>query len=154
MTEVKKSRVWGIGMFALYGAFVCFVLGMVLFSSMQRSELVEDHPYERGLNYQSRLDRIQSTAEKDCAVVVEHRVTDKIVVVRMTNFDPQSTVSGEVRLLRPSNATFDRHWPLQLDSAGVQKIPVAGFASGLWRIEVDGKVDSTGYYYQRKLMIP
>jgi nitrogen fixation protein FixH len=154
MTEVKKGRVWGIGMFALYGAFVCFVLGMVLFASMQRSELVEDHPYERGMNYQSRLDRIRNTAENECAVVIEHREADKTVIIRITDFDPQSTVSGEVRLLRPSNATFDRRWPLQLDSTGVQEIPVAGFASGLWRIEVDGKVDSVGCYYQTRVMLP
>ena len=154
MTEIKKSRGWGTGMFALYGAFVCFVLGMVLYASMQRGELVEDHPYERGLNYQSRLDRIQNTAQNDSAVVIEHRVADKTVTIRITNFDQQSVVLGEVRLLRPSNLGLDRRWPLQVDSAGMQEISLAGLASGLWKIEVDGKVDAVGYYYQRKLMIP
>jgi nitrogen fixation protein FixH len=154
MTSTKKGRAWGFGAFAAYGIFVCFVLGMVLFASMQKSELVEDHPYERGLAYQSRLEKIQNATQNHGALIIEHHPTEESVDVRLTNFDPEATIVGEIRLTRPSDASLDRRLSLQLNSSGVQKIPLAGLASGLWRIEVDWKVDSVGYYYQSRMMLP
>jgi hypothetical protein len=154
MTSTKKGRAWGVGAFAAYGIFVFFVLGMVLFASMQKSELVEDHPYERGLAYQSRLEKIQNAAHNSGMVAIEHHPAEGHVNVRLTNFDPKATIVGEIRLNRPSNASLDQRLSLQTDSAGVQKISVAGLVSGLWRIEVDWKVDSVGYYYQTRLMLP
>ena len=154
MTSTRKGRAWGFGAFAAYGLFVCFVLGMVLFASMQKSELVEDHPYERGLAYQSRLEKIQNAAQNSGMVVIEHHPAEEYADVRLTGFDPDATIAGEIRLKRPSDASLDRRLSLQPDSTGVQKIPLAGLASGLWRIEVDWKVDSVGYYYQTRLMLP
>lgn len=154
MTEVKKSRTWEIGAFALYSTFVCFVLGMVLYASLWKQEPVEDHPYERGLAYQSRIDQIKHTAENDSSVVVEHRAGSGLIVVRFSNVNPRRDVVGEVRLLRPSSVALDRRWPIQPDIFGVQEIPVAELTSGLWQIEVDWIVDSVGYYYQTRLMLP
>jgi len=153
-TGVKKSRAWETGAFALYGAFVCSVLGVVLYVSLQKSEIEEDHPYEKGLAYQSRIDQIRHTAEKDTSVVVEHQAGSGLIVVRFPNVNPRRDVVGEVRMLRPSNASLDRRWPIQPDTFGAQEIPVADLVSGLWRIEVDWQVDSVGYYYQKRLMLP
>ena len=154
MTEVKKSSAWGIGAFALFGAFVCLILGMVLYVSLHEFELEDDHPYERGLAYQSRIDRIRHTAENDSSVVVEHQAGSGLIVVRFPNVNLRRDVVGEVRLLRPSNAALDRRWPVQPDTSGAQEIPVADLVSGLWRIEVDWQVDAVGYYYQTRLMLP
>lgn len=154
MTEANKSRTWETGAFALFGVFVCFVLGMVLYVSLHEFELEEDHPYEKGLAYQSRIDQIKHSAENDSTVVVEHRAGSGLIVVRFPNVNPRRDVVGEVRLLRPSNAALDRRWPIQPNTSGAQEIPVAGLASGLWRIEVDWRVDSVGYYYQERLMLP
>lgn len=154
MSEVEKSRLWEAGSFVLFGAFVCFILGMVLYVSLHESELEEDHPYERGLAYQSRIDQIRHTAEDDSSVVIEHRAGSGLIVVRFPNVSSGRDVVGEVRLVRPSNAALDRRWPIQPDVSGTQEISVADFVSGLWRIEVDWKVDSVSYYYQKRLMLP
>jgi hypothetical protein len=127
---------------------------MVLYVSLHEFELEEDHPYEKGLAYQSRIDQIKHSAENDSTVVVEHRAGSGLIVVRFPNVNPRRDVVGEVRLLRPSNAALDRRWPIQPNTSGAQEIPVAGLASGLWRIEVDWRVDSVGYYYQERLMLP
>jgi hypothetical protein len=154
MTEVKKSRAWETGPFVLFGAFVCFILGMVLYVSLHESELEEDHPYEMGLAYQSRIDQIRRTAENDSSVVVEHQAGSGLIIVSFPNVSSRRDVVGEVRLVRPSNAALDRRWPVHPDVSGAQEIPVADLVSGLWRIEVDWKVDSVSYYYQKRLMLP
>jgi len=154
MTETGKGRAWGVGAFTAYGLFVVFVLGMVLFASLQRSELAEDHPYERGLAYQTRVDRIRNTARNDGAIAFEHLVAEKAIVVRFPNLPSEREISGEIRLLRPSNASLDRRWPVRPDANGAQEIPVSDLVSGLWRVEIDWMVDSVGYYYQTRLMFP
>lgn len=154
MTEIRKSRAWGIGAFSLYGTFVCFVLGIALYASLWKQEPVEDHPYERGLAYQSRIDQIKHTAESDSSLVVEYPAGSGVIVIRFPNVNPRRDVVGEVRMLRPSSVALDRRWTIQPDVFGVQEIPVAELTSGLWRIEVDWLVDSVGYYYQKRLMLP
>ncbi|MCX6836039.1 MAG: FixH family protein [candidate division Zixibacteria bacterium] len=154
MTEAKKSRTWETGPFVLFGAFVCFILGIVLYVSLHESELEEDHPYEKGLAYQSRIDQLRRTAENDSSIVVEHRAGSGLIVVRFPNVSSCRDVAGEVRLVRPSHVALDRRWPIQLGPSGAQVIPVADLVSGLWRIEIDWKVDSVSYYYQKRLTLP
>jgi nitrogen fixation protein FixH len=154
MTERKKSSIWGIGAFVGYGAFVVFVLAMVMYASIQNVELVENRPYEKGLAYQDRIDRLNRTAALDSSVTFEPRMASQTLLVRFPGLAAGVQVQGELRLLRPSNEHLDQHWALTLDPARSQEISIAGLARGLWRIEVDWTVDSAAYFYQSKLVIP
>ena len=154
MTERSKNNFWRIGPFVGYGVFVLAVLALVLYASIQQVELVEDHPYEKGLAYQTRIDRLEQTASLDSSIVIEPRSETQALAVRFAGVDRRLSLSGEIRLLRPSNVWLDRHWSIVVDSTGTQDISLAGLASGLWRIEIDWKVDTVAYYYQSKLIIP
>jgi nitrogen fixation protein FixH len=154
MIESKKSSIWGVGSFAAYGAFVVFVLAMVLFASIQNVELVENRPYEKGLAYQDRIDQMNRTAALDSSVIIEPRMASQALAVRFPGIAHENEVRGEVRLFRPSNERLDRRWELNLDSVGRQEISIAGLARGLWRIEIAWTVDSIAYYYESKLVMP
>jgi nitrogen fixation protein FixH len=154
MTEHKKNSAWGIGVFAGYGIFVVVVLAMVLFASIQSLELVEEHPYEKGLAYQGRIDQMNRTAALDSNVVITPVPATQSLVVRFPGRTAGEVVGGELRMVRPSNERLDRRWELKLDSTGSQAISMAGLARGLWRIEVAWTVDSVAYYYQSKLVMP
>lgn len=154
MTGQRKSTLWRVGPFVAYGAFVLFVLGLVFFSSIQNHELVEDNPYGKGLAYQARIDQLEHTAQLDSGVVIEPHPGSGTLAVKFPGVEAPHGVSGELRLMRPSNARLDRRWPLEPDTSGVQEISIAGLARGVWWIEVDWKVDSVGYYYRSRLMIP
>ncbi len=154
MSKSFWKSAWGIGSFVFYGGFVVFVLGLVLYASIQDVELVEDHPYEKGLNYQGRIDQVNRTVALDSGVTIEPNPSSQNMTIRIPGFGGRALVEGQVRLMRPSNERFDRNWTLSLDSSGSQEISLAGLARGLWRIEVDWAVDSTTYLYQSKLIIP
>lgn len=154
MSKSSGGSFWGIGSFAFYGAFVVFVLGLVLYASIQNVELVESRPYEKGLAYQGRIDQINRTVALDSSVIIEPRPATQTMIVRIPGISGDAIVTGEVRLTRPSNERLDRRWKLSLDSTGSQEVSVAGVAGGLWRIEVDWAVDSTSYIYQSKLIFP
>jgi hypothetical protein len=143
-----------VGPFVAYGVFVLFVLGLVLFSSFQNHELVEGNPYGKGLFYQARIDQLEHTTQLDSGVVIEPHPATGTLTVRFPGIVIPREVSGGLRLMRPSNACLDRYWPLALDASGVQEISIAGLARGAWWIELDWKVDSVGYYYRTRLMIP
>ena len=154
MSQSTGSSIWGIGPFAMYGAFVVFVLGIVLYASLQDNELVESHPYEKGLAYQGRIDQINRTGALDSSVIIESNPSNQTVIVRIPGIRAGTSVAGEVRLNRPSNERLDQRWKLSLDSIGSQEISLAGLAQGLWRLEVDWAADSVTYFYQSKLIIP
>lgn len=154
MTAPRKSTLWSVGPFVAYGVFVLFVLGLVFFSSYQNHELVEDNPYGKGLAYQARINQLEHTAQLDSEVVIEPHPAAGMLAVKFPGIATPHGVSGELRLMRPSNARLDRRWPLELDTSGVQEVSIAGLARGAWWIEVDWKIDSVGYYYRSRLMIP
>lgn len=155
MEKGKKSgNMWGIGIFVFCGAFILFVLGMVLFVSIQDVQLVEESYYERGLEYETRIERSRRTADLDGSLVIEQRPVDSQIVLTVSAADSTSDLSGTIRLIRPSNARLDRKLSLTMDESQSFAVSTADMARGLWLIEVDWIMDSTEYYTETRVVIP
>lgn len=152
--ERKKSSAWGIGVFALYGLFVVFVLGLVMYASLQDVQLVEESYYEKGLAYQDRIERMQRSRDLVGTLDILHRIGEHRILLSLPAADTNSIISGEVHLLRPSNSRLDRFVDLQLGREKTQSIDTEDLARGLWRVEVNWQMDSAGFYTESEIMIP
>ena len=143
-TNPRKSK-WGIGVFALYGGFVVFILICVTFASLQSFDLVESDYYQKGIDYQRQIDRLNRTADSGAGPAIGYDARQKGIVVSFP-----ATVSdrlkGTITLFRPSNAQWDRTIPLNIASDNRQIIFADSLAKGRWRIKVNWTVGDTAYF--------
>ncbi len=144
-TSSKKSR-WGIGIFALYGGFVVFILICVAFASLQSFDLVESDYYQKGLDYQQRIDGMNRTATSGGSPSFGYDAALNAMIISFPTAIAAESLRGTVTLFRPSNAQWDRTIPLRLASDKRQVIPVDNLARGRWRIKIDWSVGDTAYY--------
>ena len=144
-TNPKKSR-WGVGIFALYGGFVIFILICVAFASLQDFDLVAQDYYQKGIEYQTQIDKLNRTAASGDAPTIGFDRQSRSILVAFPQTKTSALAKGTVTLFRPSNAQWDRTIPLDLASDGKQSIAAETFAKGRWRVKVDWSVGDTSYY--------
>lgn len=144
-TNPKKSR-WGIGVFALYGGFVIFILICVGFASLQSFDLVEADYYQKGIDYQQQIDRLNRTATSGGSPTISYDPSQNGIVVTFPASVRAETLHGSVTLFRPSNAQWDRTIPLNIASDNRQVIAADSLANGRWRIKVNWRVGDTSYF--------
>ena len=154
MTRPAGKSAWGIVPFAIYGGFRLFILGFVMYASIQDVQLVEAGYYEKGLVYQERIDRLKRSRALESGLVIENLIAQRAIALAVPSAHPDQPVRGDIRLIRPSNSRLDRNYQLKVDSSGRQLLNTEGMARGLWPIEVDWAIGSAQYYNESRIVIP
>lgn len=144
-TNPKRSK-WGVGIFALFGGFVVFILICVAFASLQSFDLVEREYYQKGIEYQTQIDRLNRTAATGTSPIIVFDSRRNGIVVSFPTSVPTDSLHGTVTLFRPSNAQWDRTMPLSLNTENEQMILADRLARGRWRIKVDWSVGDSTYF--------
>ncbi len=147
----KKGKFWGFGIWLLYISFVMFVLGCIAFVAFRRYDLVEPDYYEKGLEYQKQLGKIQPTAA-DSPVISYDEITHIL-----TLFFPQeraaSIDSGSILFFRPSDAQQDFQVNISLDNNNQQRIYDNRLIKGFWRLKINWHSADKNYYYEEVLLV-
>ncbi len=149
--EAGKSK-WGWGISVLFIGFVLFILALVISASLQDVQLVEDNYYQKGLDYQGQIDRMERADKLEKNVSASYNSTSgniEVVFPVMENME----LSGVIKMFRPSNAGLDFDVPIQVDSSGVQEIKADRMLHGYWQIKILWKADSLEYFSQLPLII-
>lgn len=150
--EIRKSG-WGKGIFVIYGAFVVLILAMVAYVSSHDFDLVEPDYYEKELAYQQQLDRIKRAEALPLPLTWRYDRGEQIVIIRFPKDNSASTVSGTIRLFRPSDASLDLVHSIEADSVGVQLLDVSQLAGGLWKMQIDWTSGALQYYKEESVVI-
>jgi hypothetical protein len=148
---MKKESFWGKGVWILYGGFVLFILGCVAVVAVQHIDLVESDYYEKGLDYQKQIKRIEMGSNE--APSVGTTLGNKGITI---NFNPEyisRDFKGKVLLFRPSDARLDFEIPLKLDSLGYQDIRDSRLQKGYWRVKISWQADGDSYYSEHQVFI-
>jgi nitrogen fixation protein FixH len=142
---------WGKGVVVAFGVFVLGVAIMVTIAMTRKVDLVTEGYYEKGLQYQDQIERLNTT----------RRLGDSVnVVVQpdgvMLHFPPDCLapgMKGEVQLYRPSDRGEDFALPIGLDSTLQMLIPRGRLASGLWRVKVQWTSSRGDFYAEARVVI-
>jgi nitrogen fixation protein FixH len=140
---------WGNRIVLTLVLFVGLIVTLVVISMNQDIGLVADDYYVQELAYQDQIDRIQNV--KDLKVqpkVVSDKQTNTVV---LTIKDKE--LEGEVHFFRPSDATLDRKFKLQLDVNGQQQFNTSDFEKGLWKVKINWKEAGEQYYSEHILIL-
>jgi len=151
-TEEKKSG-WGFGIFALYGVFVLFILGMVLFTTFHPHSLVTDDYYQEELKYQQRIEQMRNADLLAEGFEVTFDRQNRQLVMTYPADAIAGELKGTVTMFRPSDAEHDIVYPVQVDDSGKQYIRTDNLIRGLWRLKIDWISAGDGYYVEEVIVI-
>lgn len=137
---------WGHGITIFYIVFVSVVI-FALYASMQVDHglVVEDY-YQKDLEYQTQLDKMNSSIQKDDISVLYKNEDQKVII----NIGSTDRIKGTVHFYRPSDKTKDITRPL--DSAHFE-YNTKEMIRGKWIIKVDWTENNRAYYHEHVVFI-
>lgn len=148
---MKNGSLWGKGVWLLYGGFVAFILACVAIVAMQHIDLVESDYYEKGLDYQKQIKRIELGSGEAPTVALNN--DDESVLI---GFNPSIIIpdfTGTILFFRPSDSRLDFEIPLKLDSSGSQKVLDNRLKSGYWRVKIAWQARQESYYSEHQIFM-
>ncbi|HEY1040956.1 MAG TPA: FixH family protein [Bacteroidia bacterium] len=142
---------WGIKISIVYIGFVLLIVGMVLVSFNNKSELVTKDYYMQELNYQQRIDAIHN--EKSLEETVTYQVTSEGISFAIPKVENSKKIEGEILLFRPSDSSKDITVKISPDTNGVQKINKSLLSKGIYKMSITWKNNNLSYYKEEVITI-
>ena len=148
------KNAWPIGIIAFFALFIPAMIGFVVWSTHQRTDLVSKDYYDQEMRYQQRIDAEQRTMTEGAAPKIAHNAAAGRIELRFPASDALARAQGAVTLYRPSEAALDVKSPLAVDAAGIMHLAATTLQPGLWRVKAEWSVDGKAYYAEDSVVIP
>ena len=148
-----KIRVhWGVGISLVYAAFALGTLSVVALATSTHVDLVSEDYYQRALTFDQQLEAAARGRAADTRISVVTAPHPQLVFELPPSSAPDG--GGTITLYRASASSGDRSWPLGLDPAGRQSLPLEGMAPGHWLAQVRWTREGRDYYVEREIVLP
>lgn len=138
---------WGKGIAAAYISFAVLVLGFVTYFMTQDVELVTHKYYDEEIKYQDQIEKIKRTndlAEKP-AIEIEQLSLKLSFPKSILN----NSLDGTINFYRPADKGKDFSVQIDLDKDGVQLINSSRLIRGLWKVQLNWKLNGLDYYSEQ-----
>lgn len=150
---MKKNKSWPLGLTIVFIVFFLYLIGFIILSLMNRTDLVAEDYYEREVAYQDQIDRIERSKELNQSVKLDYNPTSQIITLEFpSNINPDSII-GSILFFRPSDAKQDRIQTIQLNGKGIQTLNVKNLSKGMWRIKILWQIGEEEYYNEKILSL-
>lgn len=170
LNKMYKKFNWGWGIAIVYSLFVLTFISILIYSTTQKVDLVNEDYYKSELNYQKRIEAINRTKIFDDKVKISF--DDNAVFVQIP-FVYDNIKKSKIKLYRPSNSKQDKEFDLsqynlsqlfvlndnsnpkvetqeQLSNFKVNNINIG---KGFWKLQLEWEVDGDKYYKEESIMI-
>jgi len=147
----KISWNWGTGIFITIVIFLIISIGTTVFLMNQKVDLVSSDYYNKGIEHQKQIDRMNRTNLMDDRVTINLEKSF-IRLIFPKDFSKQN-YKGLVNFYRPSDSNKDFSIELSIDTSGQQLIPTSSLLKGYWKVKVDWTLDSIEYYKENAFVI-
>jgi nitrogen fixation protein FixH len=124
---------------------------LIIFSGKMKFGMVNANYYEKDLQYQDQINRIKRTADLKESVQIE--IVGTNISINFPELFEYKSVTGEIKLYRPSDPSMDRNLIISLDTNGQQLIKTDNLKSGAWKIQITWYYDDLGYYTEKGIFI-
>jgi nitrogen fixation protein FixH len=145
---------WPIGIAVALMIFTSGLIVLIVVALSSNSDLVVQDYYEQEIRYDEQLDRLARTEAVVDSITIRHDAALGVVILTFPKEHAVPGLVGEVHLYRPSAAGMDRKIPLAVNAAGMQVIPAANLAPGLWQVKVRWTLAGEEYYLEQRLVVP
>ncbi len=149
---MSKSKFnWGTGILITIIIFMIITIGTVVFLMNQDVDLVTSDYYDKGIQHQTQIERVNRTNEMVEKVLINPG--NGFVMFSFPKSLTQKSFKGTIQFYRPSDSKKDFSIPLTVDTSGQQIISTQSIAKGYWKVKVDWTQDSVEYYKESSFVI-
>lgn len=141
---------WGYGILCVIILFVSGIVGLVVLSSQQDIEMMDDHYYERELLHQNLINGEENLNNARGVITVKDSLT--FLVVAISGHVVDKLDDGKIVFLRPSDQRLDRTIELNPEK-GQQIIDKSLFIRGEYQARFSWSNDGRAFYQQVPVII-
>lgn len=153
MQNANRERRWAWGIALLYGCFVVFIIGLIVFASAQDFPLVEPDYYQKELRYQQRIDQTAGSLALADRLAIELGENSPTLTLSFPREFDAARISGTITLYRPSDPHLDQTLHIDAKTMNIQTIPVGNLSPGLWYVKVDWRHGDDVYFDEKRIVI-
>lgn len=152
MNQMKKSKFnWGTGILITIIVFMIITISTVLFLMNQDVDLVATDYYNKGIQHQEQIDRVNRTNEMDDAVQINPE--NGLVRLVFPKSFAEKNINGTIQFYRPSDSKKDFSLPISIDTSAQQMVPTQNLDKGYWTVKLNWTQDSVEYYKESSFVI-
>ena len=146
---MKIKLNWGFGIVIFIGIFMTFILSLVYKCSQQKVDLVSADYYDKEIQYQKQINRMNNSALLDKQVLISSE--NGMITLQFPDKFRNSKLDGSITFFKPDNSAHDFEVPLKINSELSQSLSSKQMAPGRWNVKVNYKDDQTEYYAEQKI---
>lgn len=140
---------WGHAIIVVFVVWVAFMLTFLTSAIVGGTDTLQhERPYERGLAYEARLERLRRTEAAAERVNVRLDAQRRVLVLT----GPVGVV-GELRFTRPNDNTRDFVVPIRIAQGPAQEVPLSAVPAGRWRTELSYRWQNQDYLAESELFL-
>ncbi len=148
---MKKENQFLYGIVLILILFLLVHVGFVFFASQQDFPLVADDYYQKELQYQDQIDRLNRAY--DSQIYIHVTVENRTVHLTYPSQFLEGDIQGTLHLFRPSDSKMDQYFPLTVNRDLTQVLSPETLASGRWILYVDWMQNGKTYSLVKNLYV-
>ena len=141
-----KRNPWPYAIVAYFVIFIAAVTIWITFAVRNDQQLVRSDYYEQELKFQNDLDGQARGATTHASL--DYDALKQLISISI----PSPVAKGAIYFYRPSDAKLDRQIDLVLEG-GAQKIDVARFQGGLWKVRLTWTAEGIEYHHDTRIVL-
>ncbi|HMN50107.1 MAG TPA: FixH family protein [Ignavibacteriaceae bacterium] len=142
---------WGTGILITIILFMIIVISTAVYLMNQDVDLVTNDYYNKGINHQQQIDRMNRTNAMDDKVQISPE--NGYLKLKFPKSYAQKSFNGTIQFYRPSDSKKDFALSISIDTSAQQIIPVQNLEKGYWKVELSWTQDSLEYYKESSFVI-
>lgn len=151
--ENRKSKIglnpWPLALTLIITGAFAFAAFIAVTMIRKKVDLVPAGHYERDLRHNERMAREQRARSLGQPVKIA-LTADRNISVQF----PDASATGHIRLYRPSDSSLDVIIEIAPDATGLQLIPAATLAAGLWEAQIEWTQNGEEYALNGRIVLP
>ncbi|NGP77543.1 hypothetical protein G3570_12920 [Balneolaceae bacterium YR4-1] len=144
---------WGKGITVAIVLFIISTLSVVAYVVSLDYHMVTENHYERAVNYQEHIDRVEQASAMSQPVQIKLMPGDRMVRLQFPNSLALDNLKGTVELYRPNDSSMDQKIDLNLNQNGIQEISSQNLARGKWLVKVSWSSNGQNYFKEESIFL-
>ena len=147
---MKLKINWGGGIVI---AIIVMVMGMstlVFIATRQDFYLVDKDYYQKAVNYQQQIDKIENANALKEKVTIKY--SDRSLQVQFPAIFQDEVLEGTIDLYSPVNENYDLNIPIKLDTQLSQLVSLKELPKGRYKVKLDWTANEKQFYQELEII--